>query len=113
MSVYDLTDLDEARRYIQQGLWLQRRLSPPPPRVVRPCLEWSLEIASGGLPLPPVGFVVDIGVEMFAMVAGEARPQQPTANGLSANLARAYEDQVLGRIYADWAFERAKDALKK
>jgi hypothetical protein len=113
MAVHDLPDLGDARRYIQQGLWLQRRIMPPATTHVRSILEWSLEIASSGAPLPPVGFVADIGVEAFGMDRGEQGLRQPPALGLAAPVARAYEDQVLGRIYADWAFERGKDALKK
>ena len=28
------------------------------------------------------------------------------------NLVRTYEDHVLGKIYADWTFSRASDALR-
>src|SRR5580700_8618256 len=102
MIVHELTNLEDARRYILQGIWLQRRLSPPPARTIRACLEWSLEISSNGLPLPPVGFVADIGVEAFDLAAGESSlPQQSQTNWLASNVARAYADQVLGRIFAD------------
>jgi hypothetical protein len=111
MSTHVLRDLDEARKFIVQGLLLQRRLAPPTPEVVRPALEWALEIASGGEPLPPVGLVADIGVEIFDMARGQPRAQAASA-GLPPTLARNYEDHVLGKIYGDWSFERAKDALK-
>jgi hypothetical protein len=111
MSTRVLRDLDEARKFIVQGLLLQRRLAPPTPETVRPALEWALEIASGGEPLPPVGLVADIGVEIFDMARGQPRAQS-LSPGLPPTLARNYEDHVLGKIYGDWSFERAKDALK-
>src|SRR5262249_16701531 len=33
--------------------------------------------------------------------------------GLPAGLVRTYEDYVLGKLYADWHFERAADALRR
>src|SRR6185295_14991198 len=108
MSVFELRDLDDARQFILQGLWLQRRLLPPSPARVRTYLEWSLEIASSGEPLPPVGFVADVGVEAFDMTRGEASTRvEPVVQSLPHALARAYEDQVLGKLYGDWTFERA------
>src|SRR5438552_10844157 len=114
MSVHELRDLDEARRFVQQGLWLQRRLMPPPPGNLRSYLEWGLEIASSGEPLPPVGFVADVGVEAFDLAKGEGRSRgEASPIGLSPTLARTYEDHVLGKIYADWTFERAADAIRR
>ncbi len=114
MSAIELRDLDEARRFIQQGLWLHRAISPPPAGNLRTYLEWALEIASSGEPLPPVGFVADVGVAAFGMDRGEKRARGEASNfaGLPSILARTYEDHVLGKIYADWTFERACDALK-
>src|SRR5262245_47046917 len=114
MSAIELRDLDEARRFILQGIWLQRVVYPPLPGNLRTCLEWALEISSSGDPLPPVGFVADVGVAAFGMDRGEKRVRSDAAGlpGLPPILARTYEDHVLGKIYADWTFERACDALK-
>ncbi|MFM8274526.1 MAG: hypothetical protein ACKODX_19655, partial [Gemmata sp.] len=60
MDPIELRDLDIARRYILEGLLLQRAIRPTAPTVKR-ALEWAMEIASGGHPLPPVGFVADVG----------------------------------------------------
>lgn len=112
-SVRELRDPDEARQFLLQSVWLQRRMVPPHPANLRIFLEWALEIASLGKPLPPIGFVADLGVEAFDMAVGEQRsPQQAAVIGLSSPLARAYEDQALGKITSDWSFDRAKDALK-
>src|SRR5262245_45654975 len=111
MSTHILRDLDEARKFILQGLLLPRRLVPPTPESVRPALEWALEIASAGEPLPPIGLVADVGVEIFDMARGQTRGPSMSP-GLPATLARNYEDHVLGKLYADWTFERARDALK-
>src|SRR5579883_1599776 len=56
MAITELRDLTEARRYVLQGLWLQRVARPVAGRI-KPVLEWALEIASNGHPLTPVGFV--------------------------------------------------------
>jgi hypothetical protein len=114
MSVHELRDRDQARNFIQQGLCLQRRLTPVAPAVVRPALEWALDIASSGEPLPPVGFVADLGVELFDFALGQKRSRTDQAPlGLPPALVRAYEDHVFGKVFADWRFDRAKDALKR
>ena len=112
MTLTELRDLDVARRYVAQGLWLQRSV-PPLAETVRPVLEWSLEIASSGQPLPPVGFVADVG-HIALGVDAEHRLKEPLhLPGFPAALARSYEDHVLGKLYADWLFERAGDALRR
>src|SRR5207248_3124562 len=107
----ELRDLDAARRFVVEGLWLQRAARPTA-ATVRPALEWAMEVASGGHPLPPVGFVADVGD--IALGAGEEhRPNDPLhVPGWPPTLARTYEDHVLGKLYADWTFERACDALR-
>ncbi len=113
MEVIELRDLDEARKFVLQGLWLHRGIMPPPAAYVRMYLEWALEIASSGEPLLPVGFVADVGVAAFGMDRGEkSKNSAPEQIGLPSQLARSYEDNVLGKIYGDWTFERASDALK-
>jgi hypothetical protein len=111
MSVTELRDLDQARLFVVQGARLQQ-VVPPSPASVRRALEWAREIASGGQPLPPVGFVADLGHSAFGPDLG-ARRESPRGTGLPPQLARAYEDQVLGKAYADSTFERAGDALRR
>ena len=60
MEPIELRDLDLARRYVVEGLWLQRAVKPAA-STVRSILEWAMEVASGGHPLPPVGFIADVG----------------------------------------------------
>src|SRR5437763_11268629 len=111
MSFPELRDPDEARKFLLQGLWLQRAV-PPAAGTVRPALEWALEVASAGNPLPPVGFVADVGLVAFGQDR-EARPRDALpVPGLASGLARTYEDPVLGKLYADVTFERAADALR-
>ena len=115
MNVIEIRDLDEARCFVLQGFWLQKVISPPSLPNLRSFLEWSLEIASSGDPLPPVGFVADVGAAAFGLDRGEKRSAAPAAAPLTddeKNVLRQYEDYVLGRIYADWTFERACDALR-
>jgi hypothetical protein len=112
MELVELRNLDDARDYILQGLWLQR-LVPPTAALVRPALEWALEIASGGQPLPPVGFVADLGNVVYGHDRGRQSKEFPEVPGWPPALARSYEDHVLGKVYVDWSFERATDALRR
>src|SRR5207244_1839753 len=65
MDIVELRDLDEARKYLLQGLLLQRVAAPPTAAAVRDALAWAQEIAAAGDPLPPVGFVADLGQAVF------------------------------------------------
>ncbi len=102
----------DARRLLVQGLWWQRVL-PPTAATVRTILTWVKEIASGGQPLPPIGFVADLG-HVALGEDWESRSGRESINvpNLPINLIRTYEDHVLGKIYADWTFSRASDALR-
>ncbi len=117
MRRYELRDSDEARRFLLQGLWWQRVLSPRPDRV-RPVLEWALEIASAGQDLPPLGFLADFGHLTFGELANEREvlPAALPSRTLPARwtvLLRTYEDHVLGKLYVDRLFSRASDALRR
>ncbi len=112
MSVIVLRDPDEAQRFLLQGLWFQRAV-PPVAGTVKSALEWALEIAAGGQPLPPTGIVADFGHAAYGSDR-EARPRDHIQiPGLPPGLMRTYEDHVLGKLYADWSFERAGDAMRK
>src|SRR5439155_17612165 len=107
---HELRSPDDARAFLLQGLHLQRLL-PVRADSVRPALEWAMEIASAGQPLPPVGFVADLG---FTALGKDRQSRQGGEDaGLAHGLLRAYEDHVLGKIFADPAFERAGDALRR
>ncbi len=106
-------DADVARQYLLQGLCFQRALPPTAATVTR-ALTWSLTIADAGQPLPPIGFVADVGhAALGTDQRGRTRHQFFNVPGWPAGLARIYEDHVLGKMYADWTFERASDALKR
>lgn len=112
MDPIEIRDLDTARRYILDGLLLQRAVKPGA-KTVKAALEWAMEIASEGDPLPPIGFVADVGHVALGVDAEQrAREAQPVP-GWPPALGRSYEDHVLGKLYADWTFERAGDALRK
>jgi hypothetical protein len=112
MDPVALRDPDEARLFLFQGLWLQRIL-PPSPASVRAPLEWSLEIAASGQPLPPVGFVADLGHVAFGL-DWQARTGRDDrlVPGVPPTLLRAYEDHVLGKLYTDWTFAEAGEYLR-
>jgi hypothetical protein len=113
MDAIELRNLDDARKYLLQGLWQQRTVAPSA-ATVRPALEWALEIAAGGDPLPPVGFVADLGQAAFSLDrGGRAGREAVWIPGMPHSTLRAYEDHVLGKFYADWTFERAADVLRR
>jgi hypothetical protein len=112
MKPYTLRDSTQARRFLVQGLWWQRVLQPSAGKV-REVLGWLKELASEGHPLPPPGFVADLGHLTFGedWDSRGGRDAVPVPN-LPMNLVRTYEDHVLGKVYADWTFSRASDALR-
>lgn len=112
MELVELRNLDDVREYVLQGLWLQRVVHPTA-ALVRPALEWALEVAASGQPLPPVGFVADVGNVVYGHDSGRPSKDHPEVPGWPHALARSYEDNLLGKIYADWSFERATDALRR
>ncbi|MDY3553169.1 hypothetical protein R5W24_002261 [Gemmata sp. JC717] len=112
MEPTELRDLDAARRYILDGLLLQRAVKPTA-HTVRRALEWAMEIASEGDPLPPIGFVADVGHVALGVDADQRVREAQPVPGWPPALGRSYEDHVLGKLYADWTFERAGDALRK
>jgi hypothetical protein len=112
MELVELRDLDTARRFVLEGFWLQRAMKPVASQV-RAILEWTLEIAGSGHPLPPTGFIADVGHVAFGTDWGHRHKETFQIPGWPPNLARTYEDHVLGKLYADWTFERAGDALRR
>src|SRR4051794_19072945 len=106
MDVVELRDLDEARGYLLQGLLLQR-ITGPAANTVRDALTWAQEISAAGDPLPPTGFIADLGQAVFNPDRSARGGREAAAlSGLPPGLMRLYEDLVLGKFYADWAFER-------
>lgn len=112
MTVVELRDLDAAREYLVQALWLQRVLKPTA-GTVKAALNYALHIASGDQPLPPLGFVADVAAVAFGTDGGKWTKQHPEIPGWPHTLTRGYEDHLLGKLYADWTFERASDALRR
>lgn len=113
MNVTTLRDPDAAQQFLLQGLWLQRAVAPVA-TTVRHILEWTLATAAAGQPMPPVGVIADLGHAAFgADREGRTPREATTVPGLPAALMRTYEDHVLGKVYADWSFERASDAMRR
>ncbi|HEY1190611.1 MAG TPA: hypothetical protein VGE74_23465 [Gemmata sp.] len=112
MDPIEIRDLDAARRYILDGLLLQRAVRPTASTVKR-ALEWAMEIASEGDALPPIGFVADVGHVALGVDAEQRVREAQPVPGWPPALGRSYEDHVLGKLYSDWTFERAGDALRK
>ena len=112
MDAYEVRDLDDARRFLLQGLWWQRAAAVTA-ATVRPALEWAMQAASAGQALPPLGFLADLGHAAFGVHEDAAPGRTGAAPALPINLVRTYEDHVLGKLYADGSFARAGDALRR
>ena len=112
MEPVELRNLDVARRFVVEGLRLQRAVKPNA-ATVRAALEWAMEIASSGQPLPPVGFVADVGHIALGTDSEHRAKDFPVIPGWTGTPADRYDDYVLGKLYADWTFERASDALRR
>lgn len=111
MHVYEIRDPDQARRHLLDGL-LMTRTGPVDAGALRHALQWAMEIAGSGDPLPPVGAVLDIGRIALGMEHEQGRRDAlPVAPGVDHRLVRRYDDYVLGKLYADLSFERGADAL--
>ena len=98
MNVVILRDPEEARSFLLQGLWLQRAI-PPAASTTKTILDWALQIAADGQPLPPIGVVADFGHVAYG--ADRASREPLNIPGLPPALMREYEDHVLGKVYAD------------
>src|SRR5262245_1767123 len=113
MKTHIIRDSMDARRLLAQGLWWQR-VVPPTSATVREVLLWAKEAASGGQPLPPIGFIGDLGHVALGEEWELRSSKEPlTVPNLPVNLVRTYEDHVLGKIYSDWTFGRGSDALRR
>ncbi len=112
MEITELKNPDDARAYLLQSLWMQRVLRPAP-TYLRSILEWAIEISSAGDALPPLGFVADIGAIITGLDGGRHGTDHLEVPGWPHTIARNYEDHVLGKVYADWSFERATDAIRR
>ncbi|MEK6236686.1 MAG: hypothetical protein N2C14_18415, partial [Planctomycetales bacterium] len=71
----------------------------------------AFELASGFELIPPLGFIADVGHVVFGMDRDAPAERSPFMDPAWAGLSRTYEDYVLGKLYADWSFERACDAI--
>ena len=106
----ELRDPADARQFLTQGLWWQR-IMPVRAEQVANILDWALAIAAEGDPLPPLGFIADLGHMVFGATTGVTAESVPLA-GWPTTLVRVYEDYVLGKLFADTSFERGSDALR-
>ncbi len=107
-TALEIRDPDEARDWVLHAMWLQR-VSPARAGTVTRALDWAREIAAEGDPLPLVGFVADVGNLCFDHVADPSEKQ--AVPFVDPGLLLAYEDHVLGKLYADQSFDRASDAV--
>ncbi|GIW82792.1 MAG: hypothetical protein KatS3mg105_4599 [Gemmatales bacterium] len=112
MKTYDLNRYEEVLDFVSASLWLQRLVSPQEADTMR-ILTWHLEIVAAGQALPPPGFVADLGHMTFLTNLSVRANNDVQLPGIDASLLRAYDDYVLGKIDADWTFERGSDAVRQ
>lgn len=111
MTTVQLRDSDAARRYLTQGLWLQR-LSPTNSDSIRAPLHCALCLAATDHNIPPTGFIADV-IRLVMNERSSVGDRSPIVNDLPLEKVRAYEDYVLGKLYADNTFERASVAISR
>lgn len=113
MDPVELRDLDAARKFVLQSALLQRVVEPRSGGL-RAALEWSLVIAASGQPLPPVGFVGDLG-HFLCGADLDWRPRRRSTDnaGMPPGVARAYEDYVLGQCVNDESLARAGVVVRR
>lgn len=107
----EIRDLEEARRYVLQSFWLARVISPQPNSLAT-TLDWLNAILSEGNPSPPIGLIADLGQIVFGQETTLAR-EPLVIPGWPNQLADSYQHHVLGKFFADPAFERATHALAR
>jgi hypothetical protein len=113
MSVREIRDPVEARRFVAQGLWFQRVFEPRAHRVEE-ILAWSMEAAAGGEPIAPVGLVADLGHLIFEPEGlGFSDRSGVVVPGWPPGRVRAYDDLVLGKLDTDPTIGRASEALAR
>jgi hypothetical protein len=112
MEPVELRDPEAARRFLIQGIWLQR-VRRPAGSTIRPVWDFSLAIAAAGDPLPPIGFVADFAHVLLDTENSSLPAPVAVSAGFPASLARKYEDYVLGKIFADRTVDRAADVVRR
>lgn len=105
----ELRDSDQARTWLMQGVWLQR-LGPINVESIADPLACALALAATDEPIAPLGFIADVIRLVDGSTASERERSRQEA-GLNQQTVRAYEDYVLGKLYADASFERASNAI--
>lgn len=112
-KIHDLRDPDQTRRLLVQGVWLSR-VRPPSAATLRTTIRYALEVVSAGHPMPPPGFIADLGNLLFDTEwATRSQRELPTLPNVSPSLICSYEDRVLGKFDSDQRFGRAVDALRR
>jgi hypothetical protein len=110
--IAELRDPADVRSYVARAIWLTRAARPTPARV-QDTLNWAFALAADGHPLPPLGFLTDAGLVGFGFDPSGDPPGIPALPSWPPALSRGYDDYLLGKLYSDWTFERAADALRR
>lgn len=111
-EVFEIRDPEQAQAFLYES-FLGARLAEWTPLQFQKTMQCCAEILSEGNPIPVAGFVADI----LAMAAGATSVDSESLDhgfsGFGNALCAQYEDQVIGKLFADMSFERGIDALPR
>ncbi len=111
MRVLEIRDSELARNFLLQTL-LCGHVRGDTSRFFKETLGIAYELASESRPVMPLGMLADIGQLALAKDASNSTTVLPF-DALPRSLATLYEDQILGKFYADSSFERASGAVAR
>ncbi|MBA2225613.1 MAG: hypothetical protein WHU94_11735 [Thermogemmata sp.] len=114
MRVQEIRDLEEGVRYLLEGIRLARVVPPPQKAaIVDQALDWAAWLVAGGVPLPPMSFVLDVGQIASGRFWSGRQRGAGSDFGPDKRLVQAYEDRLLARLPLDPAFDRAASAIAR
>lgn len=112
MRVQEIRDAEAAMQYVCEGLWLTRVVQPPlDKKTFETVMQWGLGLVANGAPLPPLNFVVDVGLLANGHLWVSRQPMSLSLSARDASLLQAYENRFVARVPLDFGFKRATQAI--
>ncbi len=108
----ELPTQEQARRGVMESLALARLIDCTDAAAVRETFEWGQMIFIMGWPVPPLGFVADIGQSVFDRSWDALDAVSPSACW-PPSLRQQYEEFWLRRLWTDRGFQRAAAFLRR
>ena len=111
-NLYEIRETEEARSLLLES-FLTLRLTKPTSSTLQTTMVCCAEMLSEGNPIPLVGLVSDILQLVDGATTSEVGNREADFSGLDHAMVCRYEDQVIGKLFADMSFERGVDAIKR